>query len=243
MSALNIKDNITIVIPCKNEFNYIGKTIHHINGQYGIEGTRVIIADANSNDGTTEFIDFMIDLYKDTLKIERIQGGKVAYNRNKGASLTNTPYILFMDADTILLNDGTINNTLYEMDWNELDLMTCRVKSVGNDIRTNITFSIFNLINKVISRKTPFAVGTYFLTRKDRFNELKGFDETLDNSEDYWLSKQYNPKKFRISNHYIGQDDRRFKKMGYIGMIRLIIQGYINRNNIEFFKKDIGYWN
>jgi hypothetical protein len=148
-----------------------------------------------------------------------------------------------MDADTILLNDGTINNTLYEMDWNKLDLLTCRVKSVGNDIRTNITFSIFNLINKVISRKTPFAVGTYFLTRKDRFNELKGFDETLDNSEDYWLSKQYDPSKFRISNHYIGQDDRRFKKMGYIGMIRLIIQGYINRNNIEFFKKDIGYWN
>lgn len=242
MSALNIKDEITIVIPCRNEINYIGKTIHHLNGQHGIKGTRVIIADANSDDGTTEFIDFMINLYKDTLKIERIQGGRVAYGRNKGASMVKTPYILFLDADTILINDGAINNTMYEMHWNKLDLMTCRVKSVGNDIRTTITFWIFNLINKIISKKTPFAVGTYFLTTKKRFDELGGFDESLDNSEDYWLSKQYDPKMFRIAKYYIGQDDRRFKKMGYFGMIKLIISGYLNRNNIEFFKKDIGYW-
>ena len=242
MSALAIKNNVTIVIPCRNEINYIGQTIHYINAQHNIRGTRIIIADGNSDDGTAEFIDFMIDLYKDTLKIERIQGGKVAYGRNKGAAMVKTPYILFMDADTILTRDGIINNTMYELDWNKLDLLTCKVKSVGKDIRTTITFWIFNIINKIISRKTPFAVGTYFLTTKKRFDELGGFDETLDNSEDYWLSKQYDPKKFRIADAYIGQDDRRFKKMGYFGMLKLIINGYLNRNNIEFFKKDIGYW-
>jgi hypothetical protein len=147
-----------------------------------------------------------------------------------------------MDADTILTRDAIINNTMYELDWNKLDLITCKVKSVGKDIRTTITFWIFNIINKFISRKTPFAVGTYFLTTKKRFDELGGFDESLDNSEDYWLSKQYDPKKFRIADVYIGQDDRRFKKMGYFGMIKLIINGYLNRDNKEFFKKDIGYW-
>jgi hypothetical protein len=89
----------------------------------------------------------MIDLYKDTLKIERIQGGKVAYGRNKGAAMVTTPNILFMDADTILTRDGIINNTMYELDWNKLDLITCKVKSVGKDIRTTITFWIFNIIN------------------------------------------------------------------------------------------------
>jgi glycosyltransferase involved in cell wall biosynthesis len=242
MSALAIKNNITIVIPCRNEINYIGRTIHHINAQHNIRGTRIIIADGNSDDGTAEFIDFMIDLYKDTLKIERIRGGKVAYGRNKGAAMVKTPYILFMDADVILTRDNIINNTMYELDWNKLDLLTCKVKSVGKDIRTTITFWIFNIINKIISRKTPFAVGTYFLTTKKKFDELGGFDETLDNSEDYWLSKQYDPNNFRIADAYVGQDDRRFKKMGYFGMLKLIVQGYLNRNNIEFFKKDIGYW-
>jgi hypothetical protein len=28
----------------------------------------------------------------------------------------------------------------------------------------------------------------------------------------------YDPKKFKIINHYFGQDSRRFKKMGYFGM-------------------------
>jgi hypothetical protein len=64
----------------------------------------------------------------------------------------------------------------------------------------------------------------------------------LRHSEDYCLSKKYNPKKFTISEHYVGQDDRRFKKMGYFGMIKLLIKSFLNRNNPEYFKKDIGYW-
>lgn len=110
-------------------------------------------------------------------------------------------------------------------------------------MRTNIAFYIFNILNYFISKKTPFAVGGYFLTRTDKFKELGMFDETLNNSEDYHLSKQYNPKKFRIGKMKYGQDDRRFKKMGYIGMLKLMILNYIHRNNIEWFKNDIGYWN
>ena len=32
------------------------------------------------------------------------------------------------------------------------------------------------------------------------------------------------------------------KKMGYFKMIKLLLNNYRNRNNIEYFKKDIGYW-
>lgn len=42
MSALAIKNNVTIVIPCRNEINYIGQTIHYINAQHNIRGTRII---------------------------------------------------------------------------------------------------------------------------------------------------------------------------------------------------------
>ena len=30
--------------------------------------------------------------------------------------------------------------------------------------------------------------------------------------------------------------------MGYTFMIVLLIKGFINRNNIDYFKKDVGYW-
>jgi len=30
--------------------------------------------------------------------------------------------------------------------------------------------------------------------------------------------------------------------MGYLGMVKLLIKSFINRDNKDFFKKDVGYW-
>jgi len=239
---MNIKDKLTIVIPSYNEENYIERTILTIVKQYGIQGTRVIIADAFSKDKTRVKIINLREMYKDTIKIEMVNGGKVGFARNFGGSLVKTKYVLFMDADTVLINESNIQDNINLMEKEHLHLMTCKIKSVGKDIRTSLTFRVFNVVNFFISKKTPFAVGTYFLTSIDKFKKFKGFDESLQHSEDYYLSKRYNPKQFKISKHYIGQDDRRFKKMGYYGMIKLVIKSYLNRNNLEFFKRDVNYW-
>ena len=239
---MNIKDKITIVIPCKNESQYITRTILSIVKQLNIYGTRVIIADAQSTDRTREVVEELKDYFSDIINIELIEGGPVAFGRNEGAKLVTTKYVLFIDADVELMNTNLIDNTLKEMYRYRLDLLTCKLKSYGKDVRTSFAFMIFNLINGIFSKFTPFAVGTYFLTTKSKFDELGGFDEELNNSEDYFLSRQYSCKKFRISNNYVGQDDRRFKKMGYIGMLKLILGGFFNRNNRQFFIKDVNYW-
>jgi hypothetical protein len=103
-------------------------------------------------------------------------------------------------------------------------------------------FWLFNVINSFISITTPFAVGTYFLTRVDVFRKLGKFDETYKHSEDYGLSRKYDPSNFMISKNYVGQDNRRFKKFGYLNMIKLVIKSFKNRNNPRFFKEDVGYW-
>jgi glycosyltransferase involved in cell wall biosynthesis len=239
---MNIKDKLTIVIPSYNEEKHIERTVLSIVEQYGIQGTRVIIADGFSKDKTRVKIINLREMFKDTIKIELVNGGKVSFARNFGATLVKTKYVLFLDADSVLLENNNIANNIQMMEKNHLNLVTCKIKSVGKDIRTNIAFRIFNLINRYISIKTPFAVGTYFLTSTELFRKLKGFDESLKHSEDYFLSKKYNPRRFKISKHYVGQDDRRFKKMGYIGMIKLLVKGYINRDDINFFKKDVNYW-
>lgn len=239
---MSLKDKLTIIIPCKNEENYIERTIISIVKQEGIKGVRVIIADGFSKDKTRAKIITLRETFKDILKIELVDGGGVAYARNYGTHIAKTKYILFLDADSVLIGHGNINDNIKLMEAEKLDLMTCKIKSVGKDIRTSIAFKLFNLINKVISIKTPFAVGTYFLTRADKFKKFGEFDMSLQHSEDYYLSKKYKPNKFKISKYYIGQDDRRFKKMGYTGMVKLLIKGYFNRNNKAFFKKDVGYW-
>lgn len=239
---MNIKDKLTIVIPCKNEEKYIEKTITSIVRQHGIKGTRVIIADGFSKDKTRPKIITLRETFKDIIKIELVDGGTVSHARNYGSKLVKTKYVLFLDADSELISDSNITDNIKLMEKEKLDLTTCKIKSVGKDIRTSIAFKLFNIINRIVSIKTPFAVGTYFLTRVDVFKKLGEFDVTLNHSEDYYLSKKYKPAKFRISKHFIGQDDRRFKKMGYTGMAKLLIKGYFNRNNKSFFKKDVGYW-
>lgn len=242
MNYTNIKNKLTIVIPCKNEVNYIGNTLKSISKQSHISGTRVIIADGNSTDGTLDVINVLRSLYMDIIKIDVVKGGKVGYGRNQGAKIANTDYILFMDADTYLFDNDTIYDCLINMNKSNLDLVTCKVKSTVDKWKPKLAFRLFNFVNNIVSRFTPFAVGTFFMTRNIAFKIYGPFDESLEHSEDYFLSKKYNPNNFQISYHYIGQDDRRFKKMGYLGMVKLLIKSFINRDNKNFFKKDVGYW-
>ena len=62
-------------------------------------------------------------------------------------------------------------------------------------------------------------------------------------SEDWLLSKQVNPKKFKIIPSLMTQDNRRFKRYGYWSMVKLIFKNWWNRNNLEYFYKDQKYWN
>lgn len=243
MNSNLLKDKVTIVIPTYNEEKYITGTIDRIALQYKINGTKVIVADGFSKDSTRKIVLELKDYYEDYLDIELIDGGNVSFARNQGAKLSKTKYTLFLDADSPIIEHDSIFYNIELMEKKELDLLTCKIVSVGNKIRTKIAFKIFNLINFFMSKVTPFAVGGYFLTRTDKFHELGGFDETINNSEDYWLSKKYDRKKFIISKKQYGQDDRRFKKMGYIGMLKLILLNFYHRNNIDYFKKDVGYWN
>jgi|688.fasta_scaffold307999_4 glycosyltransferase involved in cell wall biosynthesis len=240
--SVNIKDKLTIVIPTYNEEKYIGTTLENLYEQSGIDGVNVIIADANSTDQTRIIVERYQTKFEPTLKIRLIDGGKVAYGRNMGSRYVFTKYVLFLDADSQLLSKDNILYNINLMEQRDLDLLTCKIKSVGKDFRTNIAFNIFNVINKILSLHTPFAIGGYFMTKIYKFRGFGMFNEELNNSEDYWLSRHYNPKNFHISKMKYGQDDRRFKKMGYIKMLKLIILNHINRNNIDYFKKDVGYW-
>jgi hypothetical protein len=87
-----------------------------------------------------------------------------------------------------------------------------------------------------MSKWIPFAVGAYFLTRKDRFYEHGKFPCKYPTSEDFHLSRKYDPKKFKIAKHYFGQYSRRFKKMGYLGMSIYLIKNFL-------FKDNHNYWN
>ncbi len=236
---MNLSEKITIVVPCKNEENYIAHLLMHLR-QQSIGNTRIIIADC-STDNTREVIQIM----KGELNVEVIDGGPVSIAKNNGAKLVTTPYILFIDSDVRFFKDTVIQDAVIELENNSLDLIGLNAKCYDKNILASIGFSIFNIINNVLKYFSPFAVGAFMLTRKDKFEEYGGFPEKFSTSEDFFLSRMYSPKKFKILNHYFGQDSRRFKKMGYFGMAMYLIKNFINRDNKEYWDKldSSKYWN
>ena len=235
---MNLSNKITIVVPCKNEESYITHLLMHLR-QQSIGDTRIIIADC-STDNTRDVIQRM----KGELNVEVIDGGPVSVAKNNGARLVTTPYILFIDADVRFFKDTVIRDAVNEIEYNNLDLVGLYVKSYDGDIRAQIGFMLFNAVNNIMKYKVPFAVGAFMLTRKEQFDKLGGFPEKFGTSEDFFLSKKYDVKKFKLVKHYFGQDNRRFKQMGYFGMAWYLIKNFINRNNIAYWERaDYGrYW-
>ena len=226
---MKFSDKITIVIPCKNEENYIPYLLTHLRNQM-IGSTRIIIADC-STDNTRE----VIQAAKGNLNVEIIEGGPVSIAKNNGARLATTPYILFIDADVRFFKDTVIRDAVNLIERKNLDLIGLNIKCYDNDLRAKIGFTAFNLINHTLKFFSPFAVGAFMLTRRDKFEEFGGFPENLLTSEDYFLSKKYSPRKFKIIRHHFGQDSRRFKRMGYLGMGKYLVKNFVNRNNKQYW--------
>ena len=224
-----ISDKITIVVPCKNEENYIHHLLDSLRSQ-NIGDTRVIIADC-STDNTRQVIQDNCH----RLNVEIINGGPVSVAKNNGARLVTTPYILFIDADVRFFKSTVIQDAVDKIESMNLDLVGLNIKCYDKDIRAKIGFTTFNIINHTLKYFSPFAVGAFMLTRRDKFEEFGGFPEKFSTSEDYFLSRMYSPKKFRIVKHHFGQDSRRFKKMGYFGMGKYLVKNFINRNNQAYW--------
>lgn len=235
---MKLSDKITIVVPCKNEEDYISHLLDALREQR-IGDTRVIIADC-STDRTRQVIhDNSADL-----NVEIIDGGPVSIAKNNGARLVTTPYILFIDADVRFFKSTVIQDAVETIESKNLDLVGLNIKCYDNDMRAKIGFTAFNLINHTLKYFSPFAVGAFMLTRREQFEEFGGFPEQFATSEDYFLSRKYSPRKFKIVKHQFGQDSRRFKKMGYFGMGKYLIKNFINRNNKAYWDSLDGskYW-
>jgi glycosyltransferase involved in cell wall biosynthesis len=224
-----ISDKITIVVPCKNEENYIHYLLDALREQ-NIGDTRVIIADC-STDNTRQ----VIQNNSAGLNVEIIGGGPVSIAKNNGAKLVTTPYILFIDADVRFFKKTVIQDSVNKIESKNLHLIGLNIKCYDKDIRAKIGFTAFNLINHTLKFVSPFAVGAFMLTRRDKFEEYGGFPEQFATSEDFFLSRKYSPKKFRIIKHHFGQDSRRFKKMGYMGMAKYLVKNFVNRNNKKYW--------
>lgn len=227
---------LSIIIPSKNEEKYIGNLLESIKRQC-LVNYEVIISDNKSTDNTLN----IIDEYVNILPIKVINGGLPSVARNNGAKESKYDILLFIDSDIYIKDNYLIWKSLEKMKKENLDLLTSFLNS--DIFKTKVMYFFSNIFSFLSKFDNPFATTQYFLIRKDVFNKLGGFDESVMHCEDYLLSKKVNRKKFSLVWSYVYSDDRRFKKMGYINFIKYFLNSVLNKNNITHFKKDINYWN
>ena len=209
----------------------------YLSHQNNIDGVRVIIADKSDDAQSLTFITRIKKDFGNKLKITVIEGGYPAEGRLNGSKLVTTPYMLFLDADVVLMNRNILEEC---MKYNK-DLITVPFYT---DYPYRWVFRMFDVFQKVSTLLgTPFAVGGFQLWNTETYWELGGYNPEELFAEDYSISQKINPKEFKI--HKIRgtyTSSRRFKSKGVLWMFYIMIKSYLNRKNPNFFKHHHNYW-
>ena len=85
--------------------------------------TKVLVADANSTDGTPE----IALAFRKWLEISVIPGGMPSVGRNKGAAVATTDYVLFLDADIELASDSLLRDAIELAQRKQLECVTTKI--------------------------------------------------------------------------------------------------------------------
>ena len=230
-----MKEKLTIVIPCKNENENIYECVSFIGKQRGSAGMTIIIADNSDNESSIWWLWKTQSDFKYSLDIQIIKGGFPAKARLEGSKLVTTPYILFLDADIMLLNKFVLGECLAY----NTDLITVPFQT---EIGFNWIFRLFDIQQKISNWiGTPFAIGGFQLFKTESYWKTGGYDETHLFAEDYWVSQKAESMVIHQTKG-VWTSARRFKNKGFFYMFWISIKCYFNRNNTNFFKHHHNYW-
>lgn len=230
-----LKDLLTIVIPCKNEKWELLTCLNYIYKQKDIEGTRVILADSSTKPTSQYVVNYSIKKYREKLKIDVVKGGRnISEGRLHGSEAADTKYILFLDADTCITKESLLSDIL--SDKNEYDLATVTLTTQPTWKWMYSFLYPFQLLLNLLH--TPYAPGNFQLWKMSAYWESGGYNPNYTLAEDFAVSKNVHPTKFKIyKTNGVWTDPDTFKKRGHWYMFEMLIRAYFNRNNPKFFTK------
>ena len=203
-----------------------------------MSSTRVLVADANSTDGTPE----IVRSFRDVLKVSVIPGGMPSVGRNQGARLAESKYVLFMDADIEPASASLIRDAVELAQTRQLQCVTTNILCRGGNLVDKTMYLTNNLFQHLSRIHRPFSTGMFMLFDREKFQELGGFHEQVQFAEDYLLSSQVARSKFGIVRGGVYTTNRRFQRMGHFRVARLFVKTAFNFWNQNFFLRDHKYW-
>ncbi|MFA7169501.1 MAG: glycosyltransferase [Candidatus Paceibacterota bacterium] len=230
---------LSIIIPTKNEEKYLPKLLESIRRQ-SFGDYEIIVADNNSQDRTREIArEFGATM---------VQGGLPGAGRNHGAAEANGDIILFLDADTELVDIDFLKNGLKEFEEKKLSMGVPIAITEGNFL-DKLFFRYWNYFVASSQFVKPLAGGWCIFVKKELHQKLNGFNEKLMLGEDSdYAQRGVKFGKFRFMlDLKIKVSSRRLKKEGYLKValqdighgFYLLTHGKMDEKNIVGYEFDI----
>jgi glycosyltransferase involved in cell wall biosynthesis len=222
----------SIVIPALNEERYLPLLLESIAAT-GIEGAQIIVVDGKSDDRTQELVRAFADKYQNTLRVELHEADKrnVGHQRNLGGSKAIHDTLVFLDSDTLVPNRETILNLIKNFNEEKCAAASCRFEPIKRHPLAISYYWILYRFQRFQQNRNPYAMGACILTRKDVFDRINGFDETIRVNEDAeYCQRAAKHGPFRILPHAIRVSTRRFDKEGYFKMGTKYVRLFVDRS-------------
>jgi glycosyltransferase involved in cell wall biosynthesis len=237
---MNTANELTIVIPAKNEARLIPRLLTSLTKQdYSkMSNTKVLVADANSADGTPK----IVLSFRGRLNVSVISGGMPSVGRNQGAAQAETPYVLFLDADIEMAHPSVVRRAVELAQHKQLHCVTTNILCRGGNWVDKLLYAGNDAFQYLSCLHKPFATGMFMLFDTNKFRDLGGFNERVHFAEDYMLTQQVASNRFGIVRGGVYTTNRRFQKMGHLRVGWLFLKTAMNYWNENHFLRDHKYW-
>jgi glycosyltransferase involved in cell wall biosynthesis len=234
--------DFSVIIPTLHEEKTIEKTLSSICEAGKASKCRVeaIVVDGASKDRTVEIAERYAD------KILLLEDRGVAKARNLGAKHARGDILAFLDADVVVPRN--FFDELYtRFVSNGLSGAGCRVmphEEVSPSRFERTFYSLWHGLKRVSCRIKPCSTGENgIIVKRDVFNRVNGFNESLDAIEDldFVLRASKHGRFAYLGNLTIHETIRRFRKLGAARFSRIYISNFLHY--LLFKRSRIKEWN
>lgn len=232
----------SIVVPTLNEEKSLERVLKPLRESARKLGLEIIVSDGGSEDATLSIALELADLVA-THESGDVQ--TIAAGRNAGAQLASTDVLAFFNADVTFPEDldGYLKSMIDAA--RETGAATCRVAVHPNRAVLADRF-VLGLCNVLFAgwNKLGFGMGRgeCHVVRRDVFEAVGGYDETLVAGEDFDLYRRIANRARRnrtrgirfLWDLVIYEDPRRYRKRGYF---RTMLDWLLNSISVSFLGK------
>jgi glycosyltransferase involved in cell wall biosynthesis len=217
---------ISIVIPAYNEERFIGTILESLAAQEIDEPMEVVVADANSKDGTRKVVESFRGRFAN-LKI--VEGGMPGPGRNKGARASSGNPIVFLDADMELPDRNFLARNVGYFRMRGLAAATTKLSPQSDKWYDHLLVGSYNLLLRPAVFVRPLG-SMCIVADREAFEKVGGYPEDVIMAEDHdFVLRCSKIGKYGILPVAAHFHIRRFDKEGRWGIAYMYLKATVKR--------------